>query len=117
MSNQFNITTTGAAFTEEEKLEVWGKAGRVWGKYSQTRLIRKDCYGNEIHWKKYGDTSSKYGWEIDHVIPKAAPHNGSDELENLQALHWKENRLKSNIYPYGPKTRRKLLKGKLSMSV
>ena len=35
---------------------------------------------------KYGDTSSDYGWEIDHIKPVA--RGGTDNLNNLQALYW-----------------------------
>ena len=38
------------------------------------------------------------GWEIDHRHPKSK--GGTDCPRNLQAVQWKENRTKSDKYPY-----------------
>jgi 5-methylcytosine-specific restriction endonuclease McrA len=45
---------------------------------------------------------SKYGWEIDHIIPVAC--HGSDLLTNLQPLYWKNNRRKGDslFFDYKP---------------
>ena len=47
---------------------------------------------------EYGDTNSEHGWEVDHIVPVAL--GGSDELNNLQPLQWKNNRTKSDTYPW-----------------
>ncbi len=47
-----------------------------------------------MHWEQYGNTGSAFGWEVDHIKPVAA--GGGDELENLQALQWENNRHKSD---------------------
>ncbi|KUG25132.1 hypothetical protein ASZ90_005048 [hydrocarbon metagenome] len=35
-----------------------------------------------------------YGWEIDHIIPLSL--GGTDDIANLQPLHWENNRKKSD---------------------
>jgi 5-methylcytosine-specific restriction endonuclease McrA len=52
-----------------------------------------DKFGTYISKLSYG-TQEKYGWEIDHIIPVA--RGGTDDLDNLQPLHWKNNRKKGN---------------------
>lgn len=69
--------------------EVWNKAKEMKGK--DIDAWRKDIYGNKIRFASYG-TEGEYGWEIDHKTPK--DNGGSDQLRNLQPLHWEENREK-----------------------
>ena len=37
--------------------------------------VKQDTCGNEIHFNKYGDTTSDYDWEIDHIKPVARGGN------------------------------------------
>ena len=69
--------------------EVWEKAKSMRGK--DPDVWRKDKYDNKIRFGSYG-TQGEYGWEIDHKNPKN--NEGSDQLRNLQPLHWEENREK-----------------------
>lgn len=54
--------------------------------------LKMDQFGSLMWREAYGNTNSKLGWEIDHIKPVA--EGGDDELENLQALQWQNNRLK-----------------------
>jgi hypothetical protein len=107
MKHQYCTTLNGMQFCEEMKAKVWSKAKIVKGK--DPAQIRKDKFGNDIHYNKYGNINSENGWEIDHSKPKAK--KGTDHINNLQPLQWNENRLKSDIYPY-TQEKRKLLKKK-----
>jgi len=73
------------------KAAVWNKATAVAG-YDPARY-RQDRYGLWIAFDEYGKCS-EYGWEIDHIHPSSL--GGLNYLGNLQPLHWRNNRTKSN---------------------
>jgi 5-methylcytosine-specific restriction endonuclease McrA len=85
-------TVDGQQFSGLEKVAVWLNALPVTGKDS--RLWRQDPCGALMRWGDYGNCKSKWGWEVDHVIPVAL--GGTDAIDNLQALHWKNNRHKGD---------------------
>ncbi len=58
---------------------------------------RKDYAGAWINKSAYGNTNSDYGWEIDHKKPSS--QGGSNNLSNLEPLHWQNNRTKGDDYP------------------
>lgn len=73
---------------------VWQKAATVegynpdfWRKDFASAWIRRDLYGKQ----------QMFGWVIDHKKPIA--EGGTDDVSNLQALQWENNRKKGDDYP------------------
>jgi len=88
------MSLLGSSNTEyARKAGAWQKALIVPG-YDPS-VFRKDRFGWWIAWGEYGKLS-EYGWEIDHTLPVAL--GGSEAPANLQALHWKCNRSKSDRF-------------------
>ncbi len=92
MSKLSNLRNKNIA-TKKQISEAWeratkprGKNPDIWRRDCKRRLIRKGSYG----------TKGEYGWEIDHKKPISK--KGSDHGHNLQAMHWEENRKKSDKY-------------------
>lgn len=82
-------------FNEEIISQVWERATKVTG-YDAVS-VRKDACGAWIVRGKYGNRDSRYGWEIDHVLPKAL--GGGDDAVNLRAMQWENNLSKGDSYP------------------
>jgi len=69
------------------KIAVWNKAAQIRGR--DPNKWRTDLYNNTICFKDHGK-STKYGWDIDHYIPKAKV--GSDHIDNLHPVQSSKNR-------------------------
>lgn len=90
------------AFTDEQIQRVWEKGREVEG-YNKDKY-RQDACGAWMEKNKYGDTSSPFGWEIDHIKPKALlegqPEDKVDNIDNLRPLQWSNNRAKGDDFPW-----------------
>jgi len=86
-----NIVIT-MSWTEEEIQAVWNKGHIVEGKDSNN--FRKDDCGAWMRRTEHGGRNSIYGWEIDHIIPKA--NGGTDDIDNLRPLQWENNLAREN---------------------
>ena len=91
-TRQPNTDLNGGQFTPQQKLAVWQK-GRVIPDFSPD-VWRYDTCGNPMLWSDYGNRSSKFGWEIDHINPVS--NGGTDFINNLQPLYWGNNASKSD---------------------
>ena len=85
-------------FTETK---VWSskEVEQVWQKTVGRASQGKDIAGAIISFSQYGNTHAELnqGWEIDHIKPRSL--GGSDDISNLRALHWQNNRSKGDNYP------------------
>ncbi|MBR6066945.1 MAG: hypothetical protein IKP45_04015 [Bacteroidales bacterium] len=82
-------------FDENLINKVWDSA-KIEAGYSPDRF-RKDACGAWIIRNQYGRSDTIYGWEIDHIYPQAL--GGKDDLFNLRAMQWENNRSKGDDYP------------------
>lgn len=90
----YNTTVGNRPFGHSDKNTVWQRRPLVSGEKGTGEEVRTDKCGAKMRWKNYGDTDSPYGWEVDHIYPKSK--GGSDDVSNLQALHWRNNRSKDD---------------------
>ena len=92
MNRPPNTRRDGSPFDRATVEAVWEKATPI----PKIDFVRKDSCGANMAKQDYGHTSA-FGWEVDHIKPVAL--GGGDELDNLQPLHWQNNRHKGDNYP------------------
>lgn len=86
-----NTDRQGHPFPANIKQLVWEKATLIPG--VDGAVVRQDKCGARIFRDKHGKRVDG-GWEIDHIKPVAL--GGSDDLSNLQPLHWENNLAKGD---------------------
>ncbi len=92
MLKRLNTDASGKPFDAAIIEAVWNKAPVS----SEHPPLRVDAYGALIWKEGYGNTNSRFGWEIAYRRP--LEKGGSDQLENLQPLQWENNRHNGNGY-------------------
>ena len=86
MFKQSNTDTSGKPFDAATIEKVWSRAPLS----SEHPPLRVDAFGALIWKEGFGNTNSKFGWEIGRRQPLA--NGAADELENLQPVQWENNR-------------------------
>ena len=82
-------------FTDDTLERIWQTARKVEG--MDANMVRKDPCGAWIVRDKYGMSDNEYGWEVDHIYPRAL--GGDDNPQNLRAMHCANARSKGDSYP------------------
>lgn len=96
MPREYNVDLKGNKFSEDIISKVWEKGIKT-SQLDPDKTRWDDCR-KLIDRVEYGNVSSKYGWEIDHIKPVAK--EGTDDLSNLRPLQWETNREKGDTYPW-----------------
>lgn len=89
------MSTERKDFTQDEINAVWEKA--IKQQNNNPDVFRKDYAGAWIRKEDYGQRDKTYGWEIDHLLP--LEKGGTNDIDNLYPLHWRNNASKSDDYP------------------
>ncbi len=59
-----------------------------------SKEIAYDFSGLEVHKCAYGQSGSRFGWNVDHILPKS--RGGTDDFNNLQITHMNTNAERGN---------------------
>jgi 5-methylcytosine-specific restriction endonuclease McrA len=96
MARDTSTDLNGQPYDEKTLGAIWRKADLV--EMMHPDIWRYDACGSLMKFSEFRNTASEYGWEVDHIKPVAA--GGTDDLANLQPLHWETNRRKGDAYPW-----------------
>ncbi len=86
-------------YTPQEVQAVWEKGKKpsfFWAFFYSAKDWRVDACGSWICRSDYKDKKSPYGWVVDNIRPKT--RGGSDAMNNLQPLQWRNNLHKKEKY-------------------
>ena len=89
---------------DENTLRMVLEKGKVVEGFDPT-MFRKDACDAWIAWDKFGAQDNLYGWEVDHICPKAIlvsrgfKEEVIDDLRNLRPLQHENNASKGDDYP------------------
>ena len=83
---------------EDLKRAAWSRTNPVSGS-SKAWEFRRDSLGNLVRYADFGNRHSPFGWELDYILSRSL--GGSNDPENLQALHWKATAARSDSLPVG----------------
>jgi hypothetical protein len=86
MYKQPSTNAAGKPFDAAIVEVVWNKAAPS----NEHPPLRVDALGALIWKEGYGNTNSRFGWEIGRRRPLSK--GGGDELENHEPLQWENNR-------------------------
>jgi hypothetical protein len=87
---------------EEIKRAAWARTSPVSAAQLNAWEFRKDCLGNLVRFSDYGNRHSPFGWELDWIVPRV--NGGSNDPDNLQALHWRATAARGENVPAGLKS-------------
>jgi hypothetical protein len=73
-------------------MEKWVK--EFWENEFGTNEVGYDFAGYEVRKSYYGQTSSEFGWDIDHILPSSM--GGTDHYYNLQITQIDTNNQRGN---------------------
>jgi CRISPR/Cas system Type II protein with McrA/HNH and RuvC-like nuclease domain len=69
-------------------------AKKLWEYEFGNHEIAYDFTKHEIRKGAYGQKGSRYGWDVDHILPQAL--GGMDDVSNLQITHIETNESKGD---------------------
>ena len=92
MERKRNTDSFGNSWSEKIFNDVWVKGSVISSLPSD--IWRRDVCSRVVRFSDRGERNSYYGWEIDHIVPVVL--GGSDDISNLQPLHWENNASKGD---------------------
>ena len=70
------------------------RAKKVWEREFGDETRVQDACGTWIEKTAYGDENSRFGWDLDHIVPRS--RGGTNAMSNLRPMHYSNNRARGN---------------------